>query len=189
VSPELLEHRLAHRVRVVHGGTGRPYERIDARLTDPAWPHWRLRVRGADVVLSADARRLPDEPATTTVAVQVTDLAMLERFADGGATTVALARGDDEAVTLTLEALPDVLEVRVVDADGKPRTGRTVTASGKDNGHVVPLPAADAGVYRSAATAWEPARQPYVIHVNDQRRGTVAFDYARPLTRIQVVDL
>jgi len=187
VIAELLERRLAHRVRVVHGGTLRPYDRIDARLTEPAWPHWSLRVRGADILLSAEVRWLADEPAATTVEVEVADPAVRERFAAGGAASVDLAGGADFAVTLVLQPQPVVLEVVLVGPDGSARPGRTVRARG--NGHTVDLTApAGSNVYRSAPSAWEPAQQPYAIHVNDNRRGTAALDFTRPVTRVRVID-
>jgi hypothetical protein len=186
----VAERRRAHRIRVVHGGTGRPYPEVRATLAEPAWPHWHLAVKGADVVLSADTARLVDEPATTTVEVTLTDLTVLERFtAPSFSTTVS--RGGDLDATLTLTPRPSVLEVVLVKTDGSERTGRTVTARPKGNGApAIPLPGVTSGsnIYRSAPHVWDPALAPYVIDVNTNRRGSVVPDHNRAVTRIRLID-
>jgi len=190
-APETIERRRAHRIRVVHGGTGRPYPDVTARLTDPVWPHWVLRVAGADVILSADVARLAGEPATTAVEVSVADPAALERFT-ARTYTATLGAGADLDVTLTLTAAPAQLEVVLVRPNGAAAPNRAVEAvpGGAAAGPAVPLPAVAPGsnIYRSAPTSWDPARAPFVINVDTKRRGSVAPDYARPVTRVRLIE-
>jgi hypothetical protein len=185
-----MERRRAHRIRVVHGGSGKPYPAVRAALAEPVWPHWRLDLKGADIVLSAALERLPDEPATTTVDVWPTELAQLERLtADHFTTTIA--RNADVNAVLTLTAAPSMVEVVLVGADGAPRPSKTVEARPKGNGSpAVPLPAASSGsnVYRSAPFTWNPAHAPYAIHVGGTKRGVVTPDHTRAITRIRVID-
>jgi hypothetical protein len=189
---EVIERRRAHRIRVVHGGTGRPYPLVAARLAEPAWPHWHLRRRDADVVLSADVARLGDEPASTTVEVTLTDSAALERFTQRSF-AATLQQGADLDVTLTLTVQPVVLEVVLTKPSGQPAANAQVEARATDNGNTlltVPLPAAAAGsnVYRSAATSWDPALAPFGIYVGGAKRATVALDYTRPVTRLPLIE-
>lgn len=178
---------VVHHVRVVHGGTGLPYGQVEARLAEPAWPHWLLRRRGADVVLAASGRFAADEPAQTALEVSVADERVLERFANGGVADVVLHQGADRDVDLVLQPTPVALEVAVVDRNGAPRTGRTVQA--RSNGTVVAaLPEVGGGVYRSAPTTWDPQHQPFRIYVNTKLRGQTALDYERAITRVRVVD-
>jgi hypothetical protein len=185
---EIAELRLVvrHRIRIRHGGTGRPFDDVRARLLDPAWPHWLLRLRGADVVLAAEERFASDLPATTDVEVAVDDPRLLERFQNGGVVTKTLRRGLDGDVEVTLDPVPVSLEAAVVDRGSAPKTGRTVEARG--NGTVVALPETSPGVYRSAATTWNPQQQPFRIFVDNQQRGQAALDYTRPITRIRIID-
>lgn len=185
---ETLSLVLLHHVEVVHGGTGKRYADVEARLVEPAWPHWRLRQRGADVVLSADAARAPAEPATTDLEVRVADDALRGRFTGGGVARITLAQGGDANRSLTLPVQDVQLEVTLVRANGDPRPGRTVQA--RLNGTTVPLPAIAAGsnVYRSALRSWDPAFQPFGVFVNGTRKASASLDYTRPVTRIRVID-
>jgi hypothetical protein len=177
---------VVHHVRVTHGGTGLPYHRIDAKLAEPAWPPWVLRRRGADVALAVSDRFAGDEPAQTTLELAVTDELVLERFQNGGLAQVALHQGGDAEVELVLQPTPVALEATVVDRQNQPRTGRTVQA--RSNGTVVAMPEVSPGLYRSAATSWDPQLQPFRIFVNSQQRGQAALDYERPITPVRVVD-
>jgi hypothetical protein len=184
---ETLQRQMLHHVLVVHGGTGRRFDRITARLVDPVWPYWRLRRRGADLVLSTETRWEPKLPATTSVEVAVADDSLLERFQNSGTAQVVLNRGTDADLTLTLVPEPVVLEVVLTKQDGTPRPGRTVEARG--NGDVVALTAAaGSNVYRSPARAWDPAQQPYGVFVAGQKQASVSLDYTRPVTRVKVID-
>jgi hypothetical protein len=185
---EVHELRLVvlHRVRIRHGGTGRAFENVRARILDPVWPHWILRLRGADLVLAAEERFMPDLPPTTEVEVAVSDPRLLERFENGGVVKRTLNRGADDDVELRLDPVPVRLQADVVDRSSKPKAGRTVEARG--NGTVVPLPEVDPGVYLSAATTWAPSRQPFRIFVDNQQRGQAALDYTRPITRVRIID-
>jgi hypothetical protein len=185
---ETISQVLLHRVQVLHGGTGRPYGHVHATLVDPAWSYWRLRHRGSDLLLSTDARFAPEEPATTTLEIEVTELDMLERFQNGGVAQIVLNQGTDEERTLTLPVQDVVLEVTLVHPNGTPHTGRTVEA--RSGAVTVPLPALNAGsnVYRSAPTSWDPALQPFGIFANGTRQTYASLDYSRPVTRLRAVD-
>jgi hypothetical protein len=180
--------RVVHHVRILHGGTGRPYDRVAARLVEPAWRGWVMRLRGADLVLATYDRFAAEEPAQTQVDVTVTDEHALERFANDGVAQVTLQSGAPRDSELVLDPAPVTLEVAVVDKQGAPRTGRIVEARG--NGKVVQLPedAQRPGTYVAAATSWTPGQQPFRIFVNNQQRGQAALDYERPITRVRVVD-
>lgn len=178
--------KVVHHVRVNHGGTGLPYDRIDATLIEPAWTPWVLRRRGADVALAVSDRFAADEPAQTMLEVTVTDQLVLERFENAGVAQVALHQGGDAEVELVLEPSPVALEATVVDRQNQPRTGRTVQA--RSNGTVVAMPEVSPGVYRSAGTTWDPQLQPFRIFVNSQQRGQAALDYDLPITPVRVVD-
>jgi len=184
---DTLSLKLVHHVRIVHGGTGLPYPRVDARLVEPAWQYWRLRQRGADLLLSVDAVFAGREPATTTLEVASDEEQLLERFQNDGVAQVVLHRGADADVVLTLPTAPVQLEVVLTQQDGTPRNGRNVRArSGALN---VPLPeVGGTNVYRSAPRAWDPALQPYGIFVNGTKRATASLDYTRPVTRVLVID-
>jgi hypothetical protein len=179
---------VVHRVSVVHGGTGRPFEDFEAELLDPVWPRWRLRKSGAVAVLSTLDRFEDQEPGQTRIEIRLARPELAERFVDGGVKTFTLHQGADEAVTLTLDPVPVQLEVTLYRSNGNPSTGRTVQARG--NGHTVPLPAAPAGsnVYRSAPTVWDPAKQPYRIFVNNNQRGFASLDYRQQVTRVRVTE-
>jgi hypothetical protein len=185
---ETISQRLLHRVEVVHGGTGRPYGHVRARLVEPVWTYWRLRRRGSNVLLSTEAAFEPEEPATTTLEVEVTESDMLERFQNGGVAQIQLSRGTDEERTLTLPVENVVLEVTLVRANGTPRTGRTVQA--RSGALAVGLPAVNptSNVYRSAPTSWDPALQPWGIFVNGTKQASASLDYTRPVTRLTAID-
>lgn len=186
---DLDELRVYHRIRVVHGGTGRPYARFEAALTDPVWPHWLLRARDADVVLATHDRFAADRPATTSVELHVTDLFLLERFANRGVATIVVRRDLDADVTLTLTPTPATLEVELVNRAGAPHTGLTVAAE-STGGFSVPLPEITSGIYRSAATTWPPGLQPFRITYGVGAvlsPGQVAIDYTRPVTRVRQI--
>ena len=179
--------KVVHHVRVLHGGTGRPYDRFEARLVDhPAWPHWLLRRRGSDVVLAVSDRFAAEEPAQSTLEIAVSDTHALARFANGGVAQVVLKQAADANVDLVLAPAPVALEAAVVDRQLKPRTGCTVEA--RSNGTVVAMLEGAAGVYRSAETTWNPQLQPFRIFVNQQQRGQAALDYEQPITRVRVID-
>jgi hypothetical protein len=187
---DLDELRVYHRIRVVHGGTGRPYAGIEAALTDPVWPHWLLRVRGADVVLATHDRFAADRPANTPVELHVTDLLLLERFANNGVAAITLRRNLDTDVTLTLTPTLVTLEVELVNRLGAAHTGLTVAAE-STGGFNVPLPEVTPGIYRSAAAMWPPALQPFRITDGVgavlSQPGQVAIDYTRPVTRVRQI--
>jgi hypothetical protein len=184
---ERLSRRMIHHVRVIHGGTGKPLARIRAHLTEPAWPHWALRQRGADLVLSTEESMEARLPATTDVEVSLADESQRGRFENSGVETVTLNRGADEEVTLTLEPLPVSLEVSLSKKDGSASTGRTVEA--QSGGVTVSLPeVGGTRVYRSAPTTWDPAKQPFGIYVDGQKQSSVSLEYSSPVTRVKVID-
>ena len=185
---EIHELRLVvrHRIRIRHGGTGRPFDDVRVRLVEPAWPFWVLRLRGADVVLAAEERFAADLPANTDVEIAVDDAALLERFENRGVAKRTLRRGQDEDVEVRLDPVPVALEAEVVDRSAKAKEGRAVEARG--NGTVVAMSEVAPGVYRSAATTWAPSRQPFRIFVDNQQRGQAALDYTRPITRVRIID-
>jgi hypothetical protein len=180
--------KIVHRVSVVHGGTGRPWEDFEAELLDPVWPRWRLRKSGATAVLSTLDRFEDDEPGQSRIEIRMSRPELAERFAAAGVKTFTLHRGADADVTLVLDPVPVQLEVTLFRSNGNPSTGRTVQARG--NGHTVPLPASPAGsnVYRSAPTVWDPAKQPYRIVVNNNQRGAASLDYRQQVTRVRVTE-
>jgi hypothetical protein len=184
---ETLSLRLVHRVTVVHGGTGARYANVNAQLADPRWPHWRVRRRGADILLSVDSAFVASEPATTVVEVETTQDELRERFAGGGAGQVVLHKGADALVELTLAVVPVQLEVVLTRQDGTARTGRTVEA--RSGALTVALPAVGGtNVYRSASRLWDPALQPFGIYVNGTKRTSCSLDYTRPVTQVRVID-
>lgn len=176
--------RLRHRVRVVHAGTGRPFERITARLTEPAWPHWVVRRRGSDVLLSAHDHLDDTLPPTTRLEIQVEDPALAQRFAVGnGSAPVTLSAGADFEKDLLLAPVPVMLEVQLRRGDGSPSTGHDVEArTPTDTAKLNEQPAAS-GVYSSDMRSWEPG--PYKVFVKNQQRRVVAIDHARDVTRVQ----
>jgi len=176
--------RLRHRVRVVHAGTGRPFERITARLTEPAWPHWVLGRRGSDVLLSAHEHLDDTLPPTTRLEVQVDDPALAQRFAAGhGSTPVTLSAGTDAEQDLLLAPVPVMLEVQLRRGDGSPSAGHQVDARTPTDTATLDEQPAGSGVYRSAMRSWEP--RAYKVFVKNQQRRVVAIDYARDVTRVQ----
>lgn len=198
MSMQLLERsslRLIHRIDVVHGGRNEEWTRFEAALVEPSWPHWRLRVKGASVVLATDDAHWDDRPAETRVGLTFAEPALLALVANPEQ-EVVLPLGSVTAatvVTATFAPVPVQLEVELVRRDGSPSTGRTVRARALDNGTVlenVALPPVTAGsnVYRSAARAWLPDRQPYRIVVNNVQRGSASLDYTRRITRVRVID-
>jgi hypothetical protein len=178
--------RLRHRVRVVHGGTGEPYERIVAGLEEPAWPHWVLRTRGADVLLSAHDDLAGTLPPTTKVSIRIADPELGGRFALGtGSATVTLASGADQLKELVLDPAPASLEVRLRGASGAPATDLTVEARAAGNGETVPLAEtpASSGVYSAGPRDWKP--KPYAIEVAGQARRSILIDPWKSVTRVQ----
>jgi hypothetical protein len=180
--------RAVHRIAVVHGGTGRPWEDFEARLLPPAWPRWRPRRRGASFLLSTLDRFEDEEPAQTRVEIAMSRPELRERFVADGVTTVVLNKGADQVVTAVLDPVPVQLEVTLFKSNGAASAGRTVQA--RRDGHTVPLPAIAGGsnVYRSAPTVWDPARQPYRIFVNNTQRGFASLDYRQQVTRVRVIE-
>ncbi len=178
-----------HHVRVVHGGTGKPFEGFVAGLTAPAWRGWSLRKVGADVVLSALERDLPRRPPATTLEVRIDDPVAAARFPEispgvHGARTLTPAPADAE-VELVLAPDPVGLEIDLVKKTGAAVTGRTGVEA-RANGHTVALAESAATPGRYAATsAWRP--QPYRIFDGPNLRGTVAIDYRRAVTRVRLL--
>ncbi|HEV2875599.1 MAG TPA: hypothetical protein VGW14_10645 [Thermoleophilaceae bacterium] len=176
--------RLRHRVRVLHGGTRRPYERVNARLAEPAWPHWVLRKRGADILLSTHDHLADTLPASTGVEVRLADPAAIERFALGdGAATVSLASGADQLKELVLDPVPVGLEVRLRRPDGTPAANLAVEARATSETVALPEGPAGSGIYAAGPRAWKP--EPYAIRVDGDGRRTIALDHTKPMTRVQ----
>lgn len=176
--------RLRHRVRVLHAGTRRPFDRISARLTEPAWPHWVLRRRGSDVLLSAHDHLDDTLPPTTQLEVRVDDPALAQRFAVGhGSAAVTLSSGADVEKDVLLAPVPVGLEVRLRKADGSPSTGHDVEARTPTDTAGLDEQPAGSGVYRSVKRSWEP--RSYKVFVKNEQRRVVAIDYARDVTRVQ----
>lgn len=176
--------RLRHRVRVLHGGTGRPYDRVSARLAEPAWPHWVLRRRGPDILMSAYDHLADTLPPSTTVEVRLADPAVKERFVLGEEpATVSLASGADQFRELVLEPVPVSLEVRLRSPNGTPAKNLAVAAQAESE--TVPLPEtpADSGVYAEGPRAWKP--EPYAIRVEGDIRRTIGLDYSKSTTSVQ----
>lgn len=176
--------RLRHRVRVVHGVTGEPYERIVAGLEEPAWPHWVLRTRGADVLLSAHDDLAGTLPPETKVWVRIADPELGGRFALGtGSATVTLASGADQLKKLVLDPAPASLEVRLRGSNGAPAAALAVQAS--SGSETVPLAEtpAGSGVYSAGPRDWKP--EPYAIEVTGQARRTILIDPWQSVTRVQ----
>jgi len=178
-----------HHVRVVHGGTGKPFAQFDAELVEPVWPWWRLRKVGADIVLSALDRHLPDRPAATALEVRIDDPVAAARFPEvapgvRGVETLSLTPADTE-VELVLAPEPATLEVDLVKKDGTAVTGRPAVQA-RANGDTVALAEDPAVPGRYAATsAWRP--QSYRIFDGTNLRGSVAIDYRRAVTRVRLI--
>lgn len=176
--------RLLHRVRVVDGHTGRPFDRIVAELEQPAWPHWVMRRRGPDVLLSAHDHLADSRPPSTGVSIRVADAELQEHFALGGdPAMVALASGTDQLKQLVLDPAPATLEVRLRGASGAPAANLAVEA--RTAGETVALAEtpANSGVYRAGPRVWKPVA--YAIHVKGQARRTIALDPRQSVTRVQ----
>jgi hypothetical protein len=177
--------RLHHRVRVIHGGTGDSLERIHARLKEPAWPHWVLRRRGADLLVSTWERFEANRPQQSAVQVQISDPILFERFALGSGTEeVPLRRDQDAEVELELDPTPVVLRVTLRNAIGGPRTGRTVRV--ERNGDAANLAETGPGVYETGPRAF--LSGPYKLLINGQQRRVLAIDWSQPVTRLQLLD-
>lgn len=182
-------HALYHRVRVVHGGTGKPLAALRASLRDPVWHGWTLQRKGPDVLLSTSERFEAARPASTEVEIVLDDPVAAARFpaVDGrrGVARVTLARDADADVELTLQPDPVRLEVALVRRDGTPRAGLT-NVQARNTPHTVPLAetAAGSGVY-GADAAWRPGS--YRIFVGGTQRGALAVDYRRAVTRVRLI--
>jgi hypothetical protein len=197
VSQQLVERsslRLIHRIEVVHGGRNEPWTHFEASLVPPSWPHWRLRVKGANVVLAADDAHWDNRPAQTHVLVSLAVPELVELVANR-TQDVVLPRGlvtVPTVVTATFTPVPVALEVELVARDGSPSLAQTVEARAVQNSTVLesePLVApAGSNLYRSAARTWLPDRQPYRIVVNTVQRGFASLDYTRRITRVRIID-
>lgn len=201
---EILEsssHRLHHRVRVIHAGTGDPFERFSVQLQDGSWSGWRLERRGADVLLSADEAIADRRPAQTRLELSVPP-EIRPRFADcppevarygEPVRRVVLERDGDESVVRELEPAPSELVVEVRQRSGAALENADVEA--RTTGDIVPL-AEDltddgdgTGVYRSGIREWRgDPRPPYEIFVNDQSCGKFRIDHMSAETRLRVID-
>lgn len=178
-----------HHVRVVHGGTGKPFPTFTAELLPPVWQWWTLRKVGADVVLSVLDRHLAERPAATVLAVRIDDPVVAARFPEvepgvRGVQTVSLAAADVE-VELVLAPSPATLEVDLVKKDGSPVAG-SGGVEARANGDTVALAEDPAVPGRYTATAaWRP--QPYRIFDGSNPRGSVAIDYRKAVTRGRLI--
>lgn len=178
-----------HHVRVIHGGTGKPFGEFTAELLPPVWPWWTLRKVGTDVVLSALDRRLADRPAATALEVRIDDPVAAARFPElapgvRGVETISLTPADPE-VELVLTPGPATLEVDLLKKDGTAVTGRPAVEA-RANGDTVALAEDPAIGGRYAATsAWRP--QAYRIFDGSNLRGSVAIDYRRAVTRVRLI--
>lgn len=178
-----------HHVRVVHGGTGKPFRDFTAELLPPVWPWWTLRKAGADVVLSALDRHLPDRPVATALEVRIDDPVAAARFPEigpgvRGLQTLSLAAADLD-VELVLVPEPATLEVDLVKKDGTVVAGRNAVQA-RANGDTVTLAEDPAVPGRYAATsAWRP--QSYRIFDGPNVRASVAIDYRRAVTRVRLI--
>ena len=188
--------RLHHRVRVLHGGTGEPFDRIAAALPADAWPHWVLQRRGADVLLSADDAHADARPPTTTIEIWVDDPPASARFtARDNRIPVVVDR--DPATPdpeLVLEPEKTALEVRLRQADGKPVEDKTVVAAyeapppppGQQPRFAddsVELTEDPKGVYTAPERHWRPC--PYTLVIDGDEDRTFLIDHTKPVTRLQ----
>ena len=201
---EILEtssHRLHHRVRVIHGGTGEPFDRIRVRLEEGSWSGWRLERRGPDVLLSTDEAIVDRRPAQTRLEISV-PAEIRPRFADCPPSVeeygdpvrrVALDRDDHESVVRELEPAPSELVVEVRKPAGGPVTGATVEARATGDTAALTEELADGGsgtgTYRSEIRSWRGnPKPPYEIFVNDQECGAFRIDHLSAETRLRVID-
>ena len=176
--------RLRHRVHVVHGGTGEPYERIVAAVEEPAWPHWVLRRRGADVLLSAHDDLAGTLPPSTKISIRLADPELAGRFAVGaGEATVTLASGTDQLKVLVLEPAQSSLEVRLRGASGAPASSLALEARAAGETVALSEAPASSGVYSAGPRAWKP--EAYEIRVAGQARRTIVIDPWQSVTRVQ----
>jgi hypothetical protein len=177
---------LAHRVSLRHASTGAPIAPVGARLDHT--PHgWSLRVRGADVLLTA-RQGAPAPAATPTLTVWATD--------PQGALMLATPTVDvpltGPDLTIDVEPVPMTLTVELVrPTTGAPRTGRTVAAratSGPNPRPTVPLPEVSPGLYRSAPVRWTARHTPLDLRVDGSLLRQMAVDFTRTETRVRLID-
>ncbi len=177
--------QLRHSLQLAPGGANVLLPRIDVRLLPPVWAPWRLAVKGDRVLLSADARFLPEEPEETRLQVRVAEAEAALFFEDGGRWEVVLDRASPPEEPFLLPPLPARIEVELVRRSGVPRTGRTVRLA--SNGEVVELAEEDPGLYRSALRQWDPGFRTFRVLVNNQSVGHGAPTPFRSVTRIRFI--
>lgn len=179
-----LVTRLAHHVRVEHAVTGRGLAPLRASLLDPP-PGWTLRVKGADVVVTA-RDGLPDPDEAPVARIGLADPLLALRVAEPTAEVELTAaelvhRLDPVPMTLTVELLQK--------EGGGPSEGADLEAHGSG---VPPVALAEvpgeSGVYRSPERVWSSAFHPLELRVADTVAAQTTIDFTRADTRVRAVD-
>ena len=172
-----------HHVRARHASTHEPLAPLLAVL-QPAPPGWHVEVKGPDVVVSA--RHGMPAPAAPP-ALRLTVGGPLAPWLEPATETVPLTAGE---IVHDFQPTPMTLTVELVKkADGKPATGRNLTANGSAGGPVtLPELAAEPGIYRSPARVWGAEFQPLELRIAGAKVVRLAIDFTRTDTRVRVVD-
>ena len=174
---------LRHHVRARHASTHEPLAPLLAVLQD-APPGWHVEVKGSDIVVSArHGTAAPSAPPTLRLAVGGPLAPWLEPAVDNVPLNAAEIVHDFQPASMTL-----TVEL-VKKADGKPATGRSLTAHGSAGAPVtLPEIAAEPGTYRSPARVWTADFQPLELQIAGVKVVRLAIDFTRTDTRVRVVD-
>jgi len=172
-----------HRVRVQHGSTLRPLERIVASFVEPTPIGWVLAVKHGHVVISA-REGVPEPAVAPVVTVKAADPLQAMRL-QAPSVDITLDQPD---LVHSFDPAAMTVTVELVEPDGAVAEGRAMMARGAD-GATVPLPeTAIPGTYQSELTQWPAAFHPFDLLVGGTLVQKAAVDFTRTDTRLRVVD-
>ncbi|MDQ3935510.1 MAG: hypothetical protein M3340_12860, partial [Actinomycetota bacterium] len=178
---------------------GAPIASFRAKLAEPAWRGWRVRLRPGEVLLLAESSADPDRqpPPTTTIdlaarepglALPPSPPAPPDRWAERQVVVpaaTAVLDVDFTPIDMTLE----VSLKRSGPASAQPVVPMSAqgTARGQQTDSA-PLTRVAPGLYRSQPRAWLRKNLPYSLVIDGDVHRRIAFDYTHPVTRLRVID-
>jgi hypothetical protein len=181
--------RLTHHVWLRHASTGAAIRPVTAQVD--ALPHgWSLRVRGADIIVSARVGA-PVPAAVPTLTVSVAD-PRLARLIQTPSVDVPLNAAPAAAIVIDIPPVSMTLAIKLIaPSTGTPSAGRTVTAratSGPTPRPSISLTQVAPGLYESGPVLWTAAFTPLELLVDGNLLRQVSVDFNQTETRVQLLD-
>lgn len=180
---------LAHVIRVTHSVTGKLVSPLSLELVEPVWPGWSLDCRRDQHVLVIRPGFIDEAPEEVTVRLRPADPALELTLADRGVIGPVTLQGTSwpRIHELRADPAPGVLELHIVDEDGRQLVARSVAVRSRSGDDLSLQERDQDGVYCSPPHAWGPDWHPFVIVIDGVDLATRHFRHDKPLTRLRLV--